>query len=216
MNSSFTTFALYALGAGALTTSLVKLKGRVALLKGKHRSLSGHSRMARRIAAMVPYYEYGDERFFRVDGAPAEVAARREAGFRRLSRLYAERYPETMRLTHAVKDSISDLQFTDAYRVPFQFSRFVRTHLPAPAFIQASSGVTITDLDGNSFYDLTGSYGVNLFGYDFYKQCIERGTELVRELGPVLGPYHPVTTSSAFARFRRLTKSLSTCREPKP
>src|SRR5262245_2120373 len=192
MNSSFTTFALYALGARALATSLVKLKGRAALLKGKHRSLSGHSRTARRIAAMVPYYEYGEESFFRVDGAPAEVAARREAGFRRRSRLYAVRYPKSLRLTDAVKDSISDLQFTDAYRVPFQFSRFVRTHLPAPAFVQASSGVTVTDLDGNSFYDLTGSYGVNLFGYDFYRECIERGTEHVRDLGPVLGPYHPV------------------------
>ena len=28
---------------------------------------------------------------------------------------------------------------------------------------------TVTDLDGNVFYDLTGSYGVNLFGNDFYK-----------------------------------------------
>src|SRR5262249_13211705 len=152
-------------------------------------SLSGHSRTARRIAAMVPYYEYGEESFFRVDGAPAEVAARREAGFRRLSRLYAERYPKTLRLTAAVKDSMSFLRITAAFRSPSQFTRFVRTHRPPPAFIQASSGVTITDLDGNSFYDLTASYGVNLFGYDFYKQCIERGTELVRELGPVLGLY---------------------------
>src|ERR1700750_146990 len=48
-----------------------------------------------------------------------------------------------------------------------------------------------TDLDGNSFYDLTGSYGVNLFGYDFYKECIDRGIERVRDLGPVLGYYHP-------------------------
>src|SRR5262249_11891802 len=205
MNSSFTTFALYALGAGALTTSLVKLKSRVALSKGKHRSLSGHSRMARRIAAMVPYYEYGEERFFRVDGAPADVAVRREDGFRRLSRLYAKRYPKTVQLTDVVKDSISDLQFTDAYRVPFQFSRFVRTHLPAPAFVQASSGVTVTDLDGNSFYDLTGSYGVNLFGYDFYKQCIERGMEQVRELGPVLGPYHPVIADNV-ERLREISK----------
>src|SRR5262249_61276771 len=132
MNSSFTTFALYALGAGALTTSLVKLKSRVALSKGKHRSLSGYSRMARRIAAMVPYYEYGEERFFRVDGAPADVAVRREDGFRRLSRLCAERYPETVRLTAAGKDSISDLPFTDAYRVPFPFSPFVPTHRPGP------------------------------------------------------------------------------------
>ena len=77
-------------------------------------------------------------------------------------------------LTAKVKESVSDLQFTEAYRVPFQFSRFVRDHLSAGAFLQSSSGVTLTDLDGNSFYDLTGSYGVNVFGYDFYKLCIEQ------------------------------------------
>jgi glutamate-1-semialdehyde 2,1-aminomutase len=53
--------------------------------------------------------------------------------------------------------------------------------------------VTVTDMDGNRFYDLTGSYGVNLFGYDFYKECIARGSERVRDLGPVLGAYHPIT-----------------------
>ena len=58
--------------------------------------------------------------------------------------------------------------------------------------MQSSAGVTVTDLDGNRFYDLTGSYGVNVFGYDFYKECIERAVERVRELGPVLGAYHPV------------------------
>jgi glutamate-1-semialdehyde 2,1-aminomutase len=42
------------------------------------------------------------------------------------------------------------------------------------------------------FYDLTGSYGVNLFGNDFYKSCIDEGSARVRDLGPVLGSYHPV------------------------
>jgi glutamate-1-semialdehyde 2,1-aminomutase len=32
-----------------------------------------------------------------------------------------------------------------------------------------------------------------VFGYDFYKECIEQGAQRVRELGPVLGAYHPVT-----------------------
>ena len=40
-------------------------------------------------------------------------------------------------------------------------------------------------------YDLTGCYGVNLFGLDFYKTCIEQGAIRVRDLGPVLGAYHP-------------------------
>src|SRR5579872_4071650 len=47
-----------------------------------------------------------------------------------------------------------------------------------------------------TFFDLSGSYGVNLFGYDFYKECIERGAALVRELGPVLGAYHPVVAGN--------------------
>ena len=83
------------------------------------------------------------------------------------------------------------MQFTDSYRVPFQFSRMVREHLRTGSFARSSDGVTVTDLDGNVAYDLTGSYGVNLFGYDFYKQCIDRAVERARDLGPALGFYHP-------------------------
>src|SRR5713101_5546091 len=89
-------------------------------------------------------------------------------------------------------EKISDLQFTEAYRVPFQYSRLVREHLGTGAFVQSSAGVTVTDLDGNVFYDLTGSYGVNIFGNDFYKECIARAEGRAHALGPVLGPYHPV------------------------
>ena len=49
-----------------------------------------------------------------------------------------ERFPETIRQTVEVADKISDLAFTDAYRVPFQFSRFVRTHLKVGAFLQST------------------------------------------------------------------------------
>lgn len=186
------TWVLYALSGAGLVASLQPLKMRLALSKAKHRSLSGHSRIARRLAALVPFYEYDEVRFFRSDDAPEDIAARRRAGFMRLSDLYRERFPETLRLTAEVEDSISDLQFTGAYRVPFQYSRFVRRHLKAGAFVRSSSRVSLTDLDGNRFYDLTGSYGVNVFGYDFYKECMARGIERVRELGPVLGAYHPV------------------------
>jgi glutamate-1-semialdehyde 2,1-aminomutase len=111
----------------------------------------------------------------------------------RLAGLYAERFKKTAALTREIAAGVSDLQFTSRYRVPFQFSRFVRRHFEPGAFAESSSGVTVTDLDGNRLYDLTGSYGVNVFGYDFYKECIERGAKRVRDLGPVLGSYHPVT-----------------------
>ncbi len=183
----------YVVGACAGALALPKLRARLQLSRAKHRSLAGHSRMARRFAAAVPYYEYPESRFFCADGAPESVAAVRRDGFNRLSALFAHRFRETADLTDEVVDGISDLQFTSRYRVPFQFSRFVRERFKAGTFLQSSSGVTLTDLDGNTFYDLAGSYGVNVFGYDFYKECIARGSERVRELGPVLGAYHPVT-----------------------
>jgi glutamate-1-semialdehyde 2,1-aminomutase len=188
--------ALYALCAVALGAALPRVRSRLELSKAKHPSLTGHARIARRLAPLVPFYEYDDGRFFRADDASGETAARRQAGFHRLARLYRERYPETNRLTAAAEPGISDLQFVNAYRVPFQFRRYVREHLGAGAFVAASSGVTVTDLDGNVFFDLTGSYGVNVFGYDFYKECIDRGCDRVRELGPVLGAYHPVVADN--------------------
>jgi glutamate-1-semialdehyde 2,1-aminomutase len=196
MESRLTLFTIYALGGAGLIALLARLKTRLELSKAKHWSLSGHAKMARRIASLIPFYEYDETHFFRSDAPPEEIAARRRAGFRRLAKLYRDRFPETLRLTAKVKDGISDLQFTEAYRVPFQFSGFVREHLPIGAFVQSSQGVTLTDLDGNRFHDLTGSYGVNLLGYDFYKECIERGAQHVRELGPVLGAYHPVIATN--------------------
>jgi glutamate-1-semialdehyde 2,1-aminomutase len=192
MEPHYVIYVLYGLGALALALLLMKLKARLELSLAKHPSLAGHARMARRIASLIPFYDYDESQFFASDDAPHDVAARRRAGFERLAQLYAERFPKTRLATAKVRDAVSDLQFTDAYRVPFQYSRRVRETLGAGTFVQASSGVTLTDLDGNRFYDLTGSYGVNVLGYDVYKDCMERGLQRVRGLGPVLGPYHPL------------------------
>jgi hypothetical protein len=87
---------------------------------------------------LLPFYEFDEHEFFRSDGAPEEIAARRRRGFMRLAQLYRERFGETRRLTTIARESISDLQFTDAYRVPFQYSRIVREHLRAGSFLQSS------------------------------------------------------------------------------
>jgi glutamate-1-semialdehyde 2,1-aminomutase len=183
-------------GLGLLALIGRRLVLRLQLSRAKHRSLAGHARLGRLLARIVPYYEYDEERFFRADDAPEHVGAQRRAAFRRLAAVYAQRFARTVRQTNEVQDEISDLQFTARYRVPFQFSRFVRQHLNTGSFAVCSNGPTTTDLDGNRRYDLTGSYGVNVFGYDFYKECIERGSARVRDLGPVLGAYHPVTADN--------------------
>jgi glutamate-1-semialdehyde 2,1-aminomutase len=202
MDIGGTALAFYGLGAGVVTASLVALKRRLQLSRAKHASLTGHARIARRIAALVPFYEYDERRFFRSDNAPTKIAALRRDGFMRLSALYASRFGETARRTAEVADTISDLAFTQAYRVPFQYSRLMRQHLKIGTFVRSTDGVMLVDLDGNRFYDLGGSYGVNLLGYDCYKGTMERGLARVRELGAVLGPYHPVVADNV----KRLTR----------
>jgi len=194
-----TSIPILSLAAGAVAATAVvapKVKARLELSRAKHRSLAGHSKMSRRVARLIPFYEFESDEFFRTDGAPNEVATRRQDSFFRLAALYQQRFAQSKKATAEAAQHISDLQFTQAYRVPFQYSRLVRENLGAGSLLQASSGVTVTDLDGNVFYDLTGSYGVNIFGNDFYKECIEIGEKRAHALGPVLGAYHPVVAEN--------------------
>ena len=199
--NSLTTLLVFGTATAAL---LPRLKARLELSKAKHRSLAGHARMARRIAAQIPYYEYSDEKFFCADGAPPDIASRRRQAFFDLAAIYRERFSETAHLTAAAAVGISDLQFTSAYRVPFQFSRMVRSHLKAGAFAASARGVTVTDLDGNQMYDLAGSYGVNVFGVDFYKDCMRVAASRAHALGPLLGLYHPLVADNV-TRLRALS-----------
>jgi glutamate-1-semialdehyde 2,1-aminomutase len=194
----------YLVAALLLVPLLRRAQLRLMLSCAKHRSLAGHARISRLVARFVPYYDYDDTRFFSADDAPAEVVSRRRGAFAQLASLYDTRFPLTAALTRQAENTLSDLQFTARYRVPFQFSRIVRQHLRTGTFLQSSTGTTVTDLDGNVLFDLTGSYGVNVFGYDFYKECIERGSARVRELGPVLGAYHPVMAYS-LRRLREIS-----------
>ncbi len=185
-----------AIAAGVAGLAATKGRARLRLSRAKHGSLTGHVRWGQRIARQIAFYDYDDARFFAADDAPADIAAQRRAGFERLSALYATRFAKTVAATKNLREGLSDLQFTGRYRVPFQFSAKVREQLATGAFYASSSGVTVTDLDGNTFHDLAGSYGVNLFGHDFYKDCIAEGAARVAGLGPVLGTYHPVIAAN--------------------
>ncbi|WP_454885101.1 aminotransferase class III-fold pyridoxal phosphate-dependent enzyme [Sphingomonas oryzagri] len=191
-----TPILLTAAGALALALGATRGHARLRLSRAKHKSLAGHVRMSLRLARIVPAWGYAEQRFFRADGAPEEIALKRQAGFAALSALYKARFARTAALTKEAAQGLSDLQFTGAYRVPFQFSRIVRENLTAGSFLESSDGVTITDLDGNRLYDLAGSYGVNLLGFDAYKRMIAQGAEQVADLGPVLGAFHPVVADN--------------------
>ncbi|MGE0850132.1 MAG: aminotransferase class III-fold pyridoxal phosphate-dependent enzyme [Hyphomicrobiaceae bacterium] len=189
MDSQILTYLVAGAGAAGAAAAAAR---RLRLSGAKHPSLAGHARISTLIARLIPFYGFGEGRFFSSDGARPDVARRREMAFEALARDYEHRFVNTIALKAEIKDTVSDLQFTDVYRVPYQYSRLVRERLGGGPLLQSSHGVMLTDVDGNTYYDLAGSYGVNLFGYDFYKACIERAVARVGELGPVLGALHPI------------------------
>ena len=188
---------LIAAACAAALACAPALHRRLLLSRAKHPSLAGHPRIASWLARRLPGRRYDEERFFAAGEADAGTVERRRRALVELAAVYAERFPRTLAATADAAPLLPDLQFTSAYRVPFQFAPVLRAHLRAGAFWSASEGDELIDLDGNRFIDLTGSYGVNVFGYDFYKSCIDEGWERVRALGPVLGGYHPVVLDNA-------------------
>jgi len=61
------------------------------------------------------------------------------------------------------------VQFTSKYRVPFPYRTLLPQSFRLGSIADETKGSKLKDLDGNWRYDLSGSYGVNVFGYDFYK-----------------------------------------------
>ena len=192
---------MMAVPAGAVLMSLPYLRQRLALSRAKHRSLAGHSRMAKRLARWMPGYSLGDE-WLACDGAPANVVARRQQAFEALVEGYANRYVRGLAWTTQARETLADMPFTSRYRVPFPFADAVTAQLKVPAVVAKGDGMTLTDLDGNELLDLTGSYGVNVMGNEVYKECMRQGLDDTLPLGLVLGQYHPVVLDNLEALKR--------------
>jgi len=188
---SIMTIALWGL-TGVLGIALaMKVTERLQLSFAKHPSLGGHLRMAKRVAKWIPGYSYAQDKWFTADGAPQAIADQRRTALADLGQALQSKSPQTLAQTQATKPMVSDMQLTSQYRVPFQFRNLLAQFIQTGSFWSASEGAWLTDMDGNPFIDVTGSYGVNLFGMDFYKSCIQEGVAMAEKLGPVLGSYHP-------------------------
>ena len=153
--------------------------------------------MAQRVARLLPGYRFDEQSFFRADECDSTIELARRSAFYNMSGRFAKRYAKSIEATERAKQSLADLQFISNYRVPFQFSDLVKRHLKIGSVVANSHDVFIEDLDGNLFYDLSGSYGVNLLGYDFYKRNIVAANDAAQALGPVLGMYHPAVIEVA-------------------
>lgn len=155
--------------------------------------------MARRMARLTSFFDYDAETYFSSDLAPPDVAARRRTGMERLRQRFNQSAPQTLGFSQSLESAISDVQFTSHYRVPFPYRSLLPAEFRYGSVVTRTRGTQLCDLDGNWRYDVSGSYGVNVFGYDFYKQCLSEGYARVADLGPVLGPYHPVIRDNVLA-----------------
>ncbi|PCM44420.1 aminotransferase class III-fold pyridoxal phosphate-dependent enzyme [Marinobacter sp. ANT_B65] len=189
MNSAI---GLYALATAVSFYLIYKALVRLQLSRAKHPSLRGHSNWSRRVARLVPFFSYDEAGFFASDGAPASVVQKRRNAIRVLQNNAEQQSPETLARCRTIQNSVSDARFTSRYRVPFPYSQQLPECFRLGSMADETCGSQIRDLDGNWRYDLSGSYGVNVFGYDFYKQCMEESLAQTRALGPVLGAYHPL------------------------
>ncbi len=125
MDSRYTTLALYARAPAHLSTSAGEAEDASRALEGQAPLARGPRPHGARLAALVPFYEYDEKRFFRSDDAPEEIAlaARRASCVSRSCS--GAQFAKTTQLTDEIRDSISDLQFTDRLprAVPVQPAR---------------------------------------------------------------------------------------------
>src|SRR4030088_3831984 len=111
MDSPLSILALAGTAIIATAAIFPKLQARLTLSRAKHGSLTGHSKMSRRVARLIPFYEFDINDFFRSDGAPAEVATLRQDGFFRLAQLYRDRFARSRGITLQALAKISHPEF---------------------------------------------------------------------------------------------------------
>ena len=159
---------------------------------------------SRLLAHLVRSRDRTLDEFLGADGCDERWQSQRAAAFERLAHELGEVGEQSSQWAGQVRDKMSDLRFADANRVPFPFARLMREHFNLASVAVASDGPLLRDLDGNWSLDVSGSYGVNVAGYDAYKGWIERGWERVKDLGAVLGPLHPVVADNV-ERLQRIS-----------
>src|SRR3984957_18454475 len=152
--------------------------------------------VSRRLSGWVKSLDYLEHDVWSADGAGERWVERRKDAIHRLACFFRVHCAKSIAWGNNIRDSFSDLRFTDANRVPFPFMRTMREKFSLCSVVTESKGPRLRDLDGNWNLDVSGSYGLNLAGFDRYKEWMERGLERVKDLGAVLGPLHPIVADN--------------------
>ena len=176
------TFSGSALGlCGVVAAGLSMRRLVVALFTLRARALT--PLLLRRLARWVRTLHYSDEQFFDADGAGEALVARRRQGLDRLSGALRAQYRGLGRLG---RGDCAKASRTFGSPTPTA-CRFRSRRSCASASISARSSPRRTARDCSTSTDTgrstsSGSYGVNVAGFDRYKDWMARGLE--RTSGP--------------------------------
>jgi len=135
---------------------------------------------------ILPKYSITEDNFYDCDGCSTEVAQKRRVALKELSDKWKTKYPKCHDFSQELKKMISDLRFTSSRCFP-AFNEVVQKYLDPSMALDRTEGVDVVDLDGNSSMDVSGSYGVNVCGYETYKEFIEQGWKTAKKAGLFLG-----------------------------
>jgi glutamate-1-semialdehyde 2,1-aminomutase len=144
------------------------------------------------IVNILPRFAIKKKDFFAADGATREVAATREAALKELQKRWASKYSQCLKFGTELKTLISDVRFTSGRCFP-PFNDVTNTYLDPSMALANTNGPNVVDIDANSALDISGSYGVNVCGYEAYKTFITEGWKTAKDKGLYLGSLDETT-----------------------
>lgn len=144
------------------------------------------------VSHLLPRYHFSKEQFLNADSPPPEVVAKRQKAFETLNVHWNDKFSNGLKISEYLSQSFSDLRFAGGNRVFLPFQRILNNWCDPCTVIKSVDGVYLTDVDNNELIDISGSYGVNVCGYEKYKEFISKGWDNVKNVGCVLGPVHPL------------------------
>src|SRR4030095_7781999 len=119
------------------------------------RALALTPALSRQLSKWVKSRDYSDEEFMRADGAGERWVELRKQAIDRLAGFFQAQCGKSIAWGHELRESFSDLRFTDANRVPFPFMRVMREKFNLCSVVTALDGPKLRDLDGQWTLDVS-------------------------------------------------------------
>lgn len=155
------------------------------------------------VSHIIPKYAISESNFWACDGCSEDVAKTRKDALITLSEKWKTKYSKCLDFALELKKMMSDVRFTSGRCFP-AFNDVMGSFLDPSMALAETDRMNVIDIDGNSAMDISGSYGVNVCGYEKYKDFIEEGWQTAKKKGLFLGSLDSIVLDN-IARLQKLS-----------